>query len=324
MFSYRFLRIFLVLSVIVFFGSCNNESKIENDISKIEVDFIIERFDKLFYESSPSDLPEIKGAYPFLFPSNVPDSIWISTMNDSMEKVLYNEVDAKFSNLNPIKDELSSLFQHMKYYDRGFKIPSVITLINGVDYRSKVAVTDSVVLIALDNYLGPDHEFYQNISKFISNNMSSEQIVPDITEFYSKKYLFQDQRKTFIDEMVYWGKILYFKDVMIPFKSDAEKIGYSEDQLLWAQENEAYIWSYFIEKELLYSTDSKLPSRFINPSPFSKFYLELDNESPGRIGAYMGWQIVKSYAENSQNDIFEIMSMNPESLYKQAKFKPRK
>ena len=81
-------------------------------------------------------------------------------------------------------------------------------------------VTDSLILIALDNYLGEDHEYYQNISKYISTNMHKNQIVSDLAEEYAKQYLYQDRPKTFLDEMIYLGKILYFKDVMIPFKSD--------------------------------------------------------------------------------------------------------
>jgi hypothetical protein len=30
-------------------------------------------------------------------------------------------------------------------------------------------------------------------------------------------------------------------------------------------------------------------------SGFSKFYLEIDNESPGQVGGWIGWQIVRSY-----------------------------
>jgi hypothetical protein len=43
------------------------------------------------------------------------------------------------------------------------------------------------------------------------------------------------------------------------------------------------MWRYY-RKEMLYSDDQKLMPRFINPAPFSKFYLEIDNESPGQVG----------------------------------------
>ena len=154
--------------------------------------------------------------------------------------------------------------------------------------------------------------------------MTSGQVISDLAELYAQEAVIQTPPRMFLEEMVYQGKILYYKDLMVPFKSDASKIGYTPDQLLWAEENEASIWTYFVENELLYSTDTKLNSRFINPAPYSKFYLELDNESPGRIGAYMGWQIVRAYADNSGEDLDVIMRKSAKELFEESKFKPRK
>ena len=82
---------------------------------------------------------------------------------------------------------------------------------------------------------------------------------------------------------------------------------------------------YFVEKELLYSTDSKLPSRFINPAPFSKFYLEdIDSESPGRLGRYIGWQIVRAYMEHNDVPLKDMLMTSPEEIFNNSKFKPRK
>lgn len=318
------LRIYVILLIGLVLLSCNDDSKIEQDIAKIEVDFNVERFDTAFLEAKPKDLAQLKGTYPFLFSKHVPDSIWIHRINDTLQHELLTEVQQKFPDFKTSKEELTRLFQHLKYYDKTFSLPRVITLTNDVAYRDKTIVNDSLVLIALDNYLGADHEFYQNIPMYIAANMQKHQIVADVADGYANKYLFQSNRKTLLDEMIYFGKSLYFKDVMIPFKTDAEKIGYSEAQIKWAEANESQIWSYFIEKELLYSTDPKLPNRFIADAPFSKFYLELDNDSPGRLGQYLGWQIVKAYAETTGEDFIKIMQTEPEEIFRKSKFKPRK
>ena len=47
--------------------SCQNTSKVEKEISKIDIDLNIERFDQLFANSEPSELPALKQDYPFLF-----------------------------------------------------------------------------------------------------------------------------------------------------------------------------------------------------------------------------------------------------------------
>ena len=324
MFRKMSLRIFILLLFSLVLVSCDEDSKVEEEISKIEVDFIIERFDKAYAEAKPSDLPKLKQAYPFLFSKHVPDSIWIDRINDTLQNQLLAEVIKVYPDFKVVKNDFEGLFQHLKYYDKTFSIPRVVTLTNDVDYRNKTIVTDSLVLVALDNFLGEDHEFYQNIPRYLAKNMQKNQIVSEVAEAYAKKYIYQSSRKTLLDEMIYHGKLLYFKDMMIPFKSDAEKIGYTEQELKWAEANESPIWSYFIEKELLYSTDSKLPSRFIADAPYSKFYLELDNESPGRLGQYIGWQIVKAYAETTDENVLTILEKEPEEIFNKAKFKPKK
>ena len=320
------IRIYFILLLGFIMLSCNEESKVEEEIAKIEVDFTVERFDKAFFEATPKDLPKLKEAYPFFFSKHVPDSIVIQRMEDTLQNEILQEVNQTFKDFKNIKEELVSMFQHIKYYDKVFSVPRVITLTNNVQYRDNVIVTDSIALVALDNYLGEEHRFYVdgNIPAYLAKNFTEEQIVVDLADGYAKKYAFQSTRKALLDEMIYFGKLLYFKDVMIPFKTDAEKMGYSENQIKWAEANESQIWSYFIEKELLYSTDPKLPNRFIADAPFTKFYLELDNESPGRLGQYMGWQIVKAYAETTGDDIMKIMQTEPEEIFRKSKFKPKK
>ena len=238
---------------------------------------------------------------------------------------LFAEVDKTFSNFDDTKTEIESLFNHLKYYFHEFRQPRIITTTSDVDYRNKVIVTDTIVIIALDTYLGKDHEFYQGIQKFIRDEFNKEQIVVDMAGEYAKKYIFQQSHKTLLDEMVYFGKQLYFKDVMIPFKSEAERIAYTPEQLEWAMANESYIWRYFVERELLYSTDSKLPNRFINPAPFTKFYLEeIDSESPGRLGQYIGWQIVRAYMEQNDVSLKDMLEASAEEIFTNSKFKPRK
>ena len=324
MFYQMQIKFYILLIVGLMLLSCNEESKVEKEIAKIEIDFTVERFDKVFFEATPKDLPKLKESYPFLFSKHVPDSIWVQRINDTLQHQLLTEVQRTFPDFEVSKGELKGLFQHLKYYDKAFNTPRVIALTNDVAYRDKTIVNDSLVLIALDNYLGSSHEFYQNIPMYISANMKKDKIVSDVANGYGLKYMFQTNRKTLLDEMIYYGKLLYFKDVMIPFKTDAEKIGYSDAQITWAEANESQIWSYFIEKELLYSTDPKLPNRFIADAPFSKFYLELDNESPGRLGQYIGWQIVKAYANTTGESILKIMQTESEVIFSKSKFKPKK
>lgn len=311
--------------VAILLFSCKDENNLEKEIANINIDISIERFDQFFGNAKQSDLPNLKQAYPFMFPEKYKDSFWTAKMMDTLQQDLVRQVDKRFKNSDNVESEIEGLFNHLKYYFPEFSPPRIITTTSNVDYRNKVIITDTIALIALDNYLGKDHYFYEGIQKFIRHNFDSEQIVVDMAAEYAEMYIYQPQRKTLLDEMIYFGKQLYFKDIMLPNKTEAQRIGYTNTELDWAMVNEHYVWRYFVERELLYSSDTKLPSRFINPAPFSKFFLEeIDTNSPGRIGQYIGWQIVRAYMKNNDASLTEMLHTKPQDIFNNSKFKPRK
>ena len=316
------LGIFLTLLLV---ASCKKDKSLEAEIAKLNTDISIERFDERFAKVTPKTLPDLKNEYPFMFSKTFKDSFWLAKIKDTLQIQLFKEVDKTFSNIKNTEAEIESLFNHLKYYFSEFNPPRIITTTNDVDYRDRLIVTDTITVIALDSYLGSDHEFYGNIANYIKTNFTKDQIVVDLAHEYARKYTYHPGRKTLLDEMIYFGKLLYFKDMMLPFKSEAERIGYSENELNWAIANESYIWRYFVSRELLFSTDSKLPSRFINPAPFSKFYIEdVDADSPGRLGQYIGWQIVRAYMDQNDVSLKEMLIKSTEEIFNNTKFKPRK
>ncbi len=316
--------VFIAFFLLLFVMSCDEESRTQKEIAAIEVSLNIDRFDQVFASAKPEDLPQLKAVYPFMFSDRYADSLWVNRMTDSLQQQLSSAVTTVFGDFTEEEGELEQLFQHLHYYFPETKDPRIITVTSEVDYRNKVIVTDTIVLIALDTYLGEDHEFYGGIQKYLRQNFKKDQILPDMAQEYAKKYAYQAKTKTLLEEMIYHGKLLYVTDRVIPFKPEELRIGYSKEQLAWAQENESEIWRYFVDRELLFSTDSKLPARFINPAPFSKFYLELDGESPGRLGQYIGWQIVRAYMDKTDSTLKRMLITDGETIFKDSNFKPRK
>ena len=318
------MRYFLVILIGVLLFACNEKNDVEKDIEKIPMNIEIIRFDKEFAAAKPSDLSKLKSAFPAFFPEQYNDSIWVEKLTDSLQNQLENEVLKAFPDNKDLTEVLVPLFQHIKFYFPKFETPLVITATSDVDYRNKIILTDSLLIIGLDNYLGSDHRFYEGIDNYIAKEMKPSQIGPDIARAYSKQFITPPNRSSFLGQIIYYGKQLYLEDLWLPNISDAEKIGYSEEEYSWAEENEEYMWRYFVEKEMLYSTDPKLGARFISPAPFSKFYLEIDNESPGMLGRYLGWKIVRAYMERTKTDVQQLMTTDADEIYKNSKYKPKK
>ncbi|MDP5202169.1 gliding motility lipoprotein GldB [Flavobacterium sp. DG2-3] len=307
----------------LFFLSCNQKSKVEKEVEEIPVDIKVERFDKVFFETKPQDLAKVKKQYPFFFPGN-DDNVWIQKMNDPIWREVYEEVQKKYSNFEPVRKEFNELFQHIKYYFPKTKIPKVITVIGEMDYNAKSIYADSLVVVALELYLGKEHKFYE-FPNYLKENFEERQIMPDVVSSFSYRNIQNSIDKSLVSQMIFEGKQLYAKDLLLPEYTDAEKMGYTPEQIKWCQENEAYMWRYFIENEMLYSDDPKLNARFIAPAPFSKFFLEIDNDSPGRVGAWIGWQMVRSYMKNNSDvSLAELFKLQPKEIFEKSKYKPKK
>lgn len=316
---------FTILALIVFFISCNNKSKVEKEIEEIPVEVQVERFDKAFFEAKPSDLPALKQQFPLLFSSSTPDDVWIEKMQDPLWQELYSEVKNKYPDFSEETQEIESLFKRIKYHYPEVKAPKVITLVSEMDYHNKTILADSLLLISLELYLGKDHKFYASeFPEYIRANFEPRQMMPDIVESFAQRKIAPPTVNTLLTQMVYQGKIMYLKEQFLPNHSDAEKMGYTPEQIDWCVDNAGYMWRYFVDNSLLYSTDQKLLNRFINMAPFSKFYLEIDNESPGRVGAWLGWQIVRSFMKNNDISLQQMLAMDAKELFEKSRYKPKK
>lgn len=314
----------LLLVVLFILAGCGEDRRIAAEIEEIPVRISLQRFDQAFADAGPSDLPGLKSRFPYLFPPQYADSVWVAKMDDSIQMELQAEVQITFPTIDDIRDQLQLFYKHVLFYFPREEVPVVVTMTSDVDYRNRIILTDSLLLIGLDNYLGVDHRFYQGIDRYIASGLDSQYLICDVASAFAKKVNPLPRERNFLAQMIYYGKELYLKDLLLPLVSDSQKIGYTDDQLQWARENEEQMWRYFIERELLYSTDTELGPRFLDPAPFTKFRLELDNESPGRLGRYMGWQIVRTFMSENNISLNQLLHLPADELFRRSNYKPKK
>ena len=321
----RSCRIFIVLSFFLFSIGCNNTNSNESEILSIPLELSIDRFDKKFHLSEADDIPTLKTTYPFLFHIKFSDGVWIKRQKDSLQLLLLENVEEKFASMAPLEDDLEYLFKHLKYYFPKTQTPRVIGVINNVDYQSKTIYADSLLLVSLDTYLGSDHYLYEGIPQYVRQEMDIQFLASHLAGKFAANKIPPTKDRSLLSQMIYHGKQVYFKEWVLPQSSDAQKMGYTDTQIQWVIDNEMYMWQYFVQKQLLYNTDPSLTQRFIEPAPFSKFYLEIDNESPGRVGVWMGWQIIKSYMERyPDTEISALLNLPAQTLFSKSNYKPRR
>ncbi len=318
-FKNRFCSILVLLIISVLFWSCSNRKTHKDATQSYE----LIRFESIFYDAHPDSLAEVEKRFPYFFPKSYPFSIWVNRRTDSLQLALYAQIKS-ISN-SDIHDQLTPFMEGLPRVFENTVVPKkVITITSDVDYNNKVILNDSMALIAIDNFLGVNHHMYEGIAFYLRQGMELNQLSKELAESFANNRIALPEDRTFLAQLIYSGKIQFLKQSILSDYSEDKILGYTPDQLAWAMTNEKEIWNFFVSKELLYSTDPELIKRFISPAPFSKFYLNIDVDSPGQIGQWLGLQIVKAYQKKERKSITQLLNTPYRELFEKSKYKPRR
>ncbi len=314
----------LFVSLLVSSGCRRDKERTVPEVSHIPVEVKISRFEQEYAQVTPQTFPRLKEKYPYLFPGSKSDSAWAVFPRDSLWKSLYHAVDSLYHDDSRLREPLKEVFRRVKYYYPAFEAPGVITVISMLDTDYQVIYSDSLLLLSLDTFLGENSVFYARIPGYIRRHFEPSQIPVAVAREIARETAPAVSYRTFIDRMIAAGKLEYATRLFVPGVSEEELFCYTGEKLRWARDNEANIWAYFVAGDMLYDTDKDLARRFIDRAPFSKFYKAFDNESPGRIGVWIGYRIVRSYMEHNDASLPELMATPPGKIFKLSQYKPEK
>jgi hypothetical protein len=318
------VAIILVVIAVLVINKERNKNPLAVDVSDIELEICIERFDHDLFNETLSLEERVKlleskyGVFFELFnmyiirigiPSDPAYFQSLETfLNDYAVKKSQNAVDSVFSNVDELTDKLNAGFKHYKYYFPKEEIPRIITFVAG--FNQSIVTYDSLIGIGLDKYLGKDNYLYEmmQIPDFAQFVMDEKYIPIDCMKAWaSMKFPYNDSADNLLNRMVYEGQIMYFVEAMFPEYSDEIRMAYTHDQLLYCTTHERDMWAYLIENKLLFTSDYLRIKNFVDEAPFTK---DFGNDSPPRIGVWIGWQIVRSFMDNTNSSLNELMNIN--------------
>lgn len=246
-------------------------------------------------------------------------------VSDPENKAAYEAVVKQYPDLKWMEKELEDAFAILTKEIAGSIAPVTYTYVSGYDFHMPVKYADSVLIIALDMYLGQNYETYNlmGIPLYISQRYTRDHIVPDVMKEIGMTLIPEKKDAyTLLDAMIEQGKTLFFTDVMLKKSADRFKIGFTQPQLDWCIQNESNLWQFIIENELLYKTDSKAMSMFMVDGPFTSSFSQ---DSPARTGAWLGWQIVRAYMKKNDVPLSRLLSnINSQEILEKSGYKPRK
>ncbi len=300
--------------LIIMLFSCDGETRV--DVSHIDVDIKIERFDRALDSLRPDNglakNREWLDRYGYFYADymqymleagNPLDSVRLAAvLTQVIEtddfKALKASVHETYPNLKAQEVGLTDAFRHLKYYFPDIAIPRFIAFFSGFAVQSPVG--EDYLGIGLDMFLGADSKFYpalrESIPSYLSGRFTPENIVPRTVESYVREELYpqNDLDVTLLQHMVYQGKVLYVMDRVMPDVADTLKIGYTAQQWEWAERYERDIWAWFLQENLLYEADYNRVQKYLSEAPFTPELGE-HNESAPKLGVFIGWRLVQAY-----------------------------
>lgn len=227
------------------------------------------------------------------------------------------------TSIEEINNELTNCVKRFKYHFPKRKLPTrLITCTNGYNYA--VAYTDSALVLGLDMYLNDTAKFYQmlNTPKYQLRMMNENYIIPNLakgwmlTEFDNEKPV-----NTLLYHTIFYGKIFYAMNALLPNTNDSLLIGYTASQMKYVNENEKNLWGYFAEKNRLYENNLKTVQELTTDGPFTG---SISKECPPRIAMWVGWQIIRSYMKNNKDVTLEQLMTDSDSqkILSKSKYRP--
>ncbi|MDE5785448.1 MAG: hypothetical protein K2H98_02855 [Duncaniella sp.] len=224
------------------------------------------------------------------------DSSDLSGYFSSLQGKPYNEpVASQFVSTDSLAAKLGYIFNNVERLTDIVPPAVVATVVS--PYNQSVVTADSVVYIALNHYLGPEHEFYAWFPDYQRRLKHPSRIGADVVEaVISEKYPFSPAAKypTALSRIAAEGAVV--EAVMqLTGASEQEALGYDADEYRWLLDNERQAWESLLARNLIFTTDPSIVETLVRPNSVTSC---LHPEAPGRAGRFIGHRIVAAYLDS--------------------------
>lgn len=329
----------LLTSLLSLFSCKRNKYAVNTDEVNLNMDF--RRLDRDLFpaEKASTDalLANIKQKYPDFYREYFAGVVMLGNPDgeefniplagfsgDLYINQLVDEINKNYAQTEDLEKEITNAFKRYHHYLPKATVPRVVFCLTALNYA--VVATDSVLAVGLDMFLGGDFPPYKALQypEYITRRKDRKHIIPEVLQGWLLSEFPKDPNKiSMIDLMVYQGKIMFMLGVMLPDYNDTVLFGYPEESTRFIQQNEGQIWGYLLQNKLLFSDDKREISKIMEEAPFTA---GMPKEVPGRIGMWVGRNIIKSYLENNSEITLEkLMADNDyKNIFTKSKYKPKK
>lgn len=307
-------RYWFLLVVCAFILSACHQSRtyFPKDLETQQIDLV--RFDNALMNVQEATIQEdvrlLYEEFPVFMPLWVEDILGIPSadtayleqqlplfLNDTLYgfKETNKREKAVFADVKDVEQSLGQAFARIRYLYPETEIPTLYLFISG--FQTPVYFSEDLIGIGGDMYLGSEYEYYNRVVyDYQKQTMRKECIPVDvISAFLFRTIPYTSAKTRLLDQMMYRGKVMYLTAQIFNNLPGYEVMGWTKDQWDWCLRNERAIWHLVMDKRDLFKTESLVLTSYLNDGPFTA---EVSQESPGRLGIWIGWRIAESYMEH--------------------------
>ena len=217
---------------------------------------------------------------------------------------LYNDVNTHFENPLNLFYPLDNSFIKFNQQSNYKLSPNITILISG--FFNDVIVDKENIVIGLDYFLPKTNKYKpRDLPSYILDRYSPEHINSiSLSSYLSQFNLINESDLTMINEMISFGKLYYVVSKLLPCTEQRIILGYSEKEFELVNKNEAFIYSFFLQNELLFEESNLIKQKYLSERPST---FEISQSVPGRIGRWLGWRIVSSFMDSSTYTLEELL-----------------
>ncbi len=328
----------VVLVLLVLFVSCSKttgyEKKLDVDCRNLEPQKVdVFEYNKALFAIDTADFEAGIQAIRPQFQALLGDTLESYEMvylkefvTDTFIMRINELVEESFPDSDAVSDKVKGVYQHFKYYYPEMTMPPTFTYVSGINFdNGPVMISPEAVMISLDFYLSNKDLMYDKVGmpRYVSRRCQPASLTKDLAEAMYYSYVFMDVKaKNVLKEMIDRGKKYYFIEAMDPTLNDSVLLGYSSQQMEWAQDNEGQIWATIVGNNMLYANGFEQYRVLFNDGPFTAAF---SDSAPARLGDFVGLQIVRAFMSNNDESLQSLLQMTDyQDILQRSQYKPRK
>ncbi len=324
---------------LVFFFSCENTVKLKKEKSKNQKqthqcdkkDLILRSELNLFQQENQnldSILIKMNQEHSYFFKDSLVDS-FKEIVADENYNIIFDSVYVHFKDIDSLSNVINNGFCVLESYFP-LSTPKVVTMIqddivntvkppfNPIAYDYE----ENLILIQLQWFLGKNHVFYtdrpQPIPEYLTERYDQKYIPTMIFHTLGSYYSNTNNTNSkLLTTMLNKAKPYFFVELIFPELNDNLIFGSTQSDIDFFNENAEIFWKYILENQFLFSSESVLQQNFIAPAKTTQI------GTPGRFGVWIGWQILRSYFNNNDITIQEVLrETNYLEILNNSNYKP--